>query len=440
MVHAQREGFWPWGWSRRAVAAAIGIAAATVVATGPAQAASKVTIRYQYWGGAPEIAIVEQVVNQFMKEHPNIEVKAENVPYPGYSERTTALIAAGTAPDVLNVPVQMFAQLAAQGAFHDLGQLAKQDKSFDLEEYILPARMVFTYNGKLEALPREFGPMMMFYGKQMFDEKGLPYPDADWTWDTFLSDAQKLTRDLDGDGKIDRFFFAGSSWIDVYLPFLWGAGGDILDKSGKYAVVDQPAAVKGLQFYADLFLKYHVSPTLAESSSRVNVTDWFTRNQIAVYPTFRAGTTVFLKQKGFDFDVAPFPKGPGGYATIVEPVGVAITTQTTGDKLEAAWEFAKYMTGPVGVTIMTEQNLIVPAIVSVAKSNAFITPNVPPAHDLAFIQMQPYARVVPMVPQWPTLSQLLGAQMNAVLQGQETVSNAMKKAAEQMNQALVKQR
>ena len=35
--------------------------------------------------------------------------------------------------------------------------------------------------------------MTMFYNKKMFADAGDPEPDPDWTWDDFVSIAQKLT-------------------------------------------------------------------------------------------------------------------------------------------------------------------------------------------------------------------------------------------------------
>ncbi|MBE3576541.1 MAG: sugar ABC transporter substrate-binding protein [Limnochordales bacterium] len=407
--------------------------------TADAAGTGKVTIRYMFWGGQTEIDIVQQLVREFMEKYPNIEVKLENIPYPEYPTKVPTLLASGTAPQVMNIPVQMFHSLAAQGAFQDLGSLAAADRSFDLEEYIPAGRKVFTANGKLGALPREFGPMMVFYNKQMFDQKGLPYPDPDWTWDTFVQIGKKLTEDINNDGKIDRFAFAGTSWINHYLPFLWAGGGDIVDSTGKKAVIDQPGAVKGLQFYVDLMLKYHINPTVQElQAGAINTTEWFTTGKIAMYPTFRVGTTVFLKTKGFEFDVVPFPKGPAGYATLVEPVGLAITADTKGKELEAAWQFVKWATGPEGVRLMTEQNLIVPAIVSVTRSSAFLNPNIPPEHDIYFVQMQPYSHIVPPIPQWPTLSSIITSEMAPVFAGQAQVSNAVVKMAERINEVLKK--
>ena len=44
--------------------------------------------------------------------------------------------------------------------------------------------------------------------KDMFDEAGVAYPDADWTYDEFLDAATKLTHG-EGNNKVYGYFFPG---------------------------------------------------------------------------------------------------------------------------------------------------------------------------------------------------------------------------------------
>jgi len=64
---------------------------------------------------------------------------------------------------------------------------------------------------------------MMFYNKKLFDQAGISYPSGDWTWEDFLAIAQKLTRDLDGDGATDQFGAAFSNYFYFWIAWVWSA-------------------------------------------------------------------------------------------------------------------------------------------------------------------------------------------------------------------------
>ena len=72
---------------------------------------------------------------------------------------------------------------------------------------------------------------------------GVAYPTADWTYDDLRNAAKQLTKDSNGDGKIDQFGFYSDLW-DMELIWsegIWAYGGDFVDKKGMPAF-DQPAA------------------------------------------------------------------------------------------------------------------------------------------------------------------------------------------------------
>jgi hypothetical protein len=56
----------------------------------------------------------------------------------------------------------------------------------------------------------------VYYNRDLFDEAGIPPPDTSWTWSDLKAIARRLTRDLDGDGKTDRYgIFIGSHFVEL---------------------------------------------------------------------------------------------------------------------------------------------------------------------------------------------------------------------------------
>ena len=56
-----------------------------------------------------------------------------------------------------------------------------------------------------------------------------PARPSDWTWDDFLHAARALTRDTDGDGRIDQYGLGTEVSIFRLAPFVWQNGGELVD-------------------------------------------------------------------------------------------------------------------------------------------------------------------------------------------------------------------
>src|SRR6185503_5545978 len=73
----------------------------------------------------------------------------------------------------------------------------------------------FQYKGRQRALPWNGGQLMVYYNRKLFREARLPDPPPrDWTIGQFTDYMRKLTKDYDGDGRIDQFGYEiNGSWM-----------------------------------------------------------------------------------------------------------------------------------------------------------------------------------------------------------------------------------
>ena len=62
----------------------------------------KTTIRVSFWGPVKQNAF-KDTANAYMKENPNIEIELMNIPGSTYTQKLMAMVASGTAPDVINI-------------------------------------------------------------------------------------------------------------------------------------------------------------------------------------------------------------------------------------------------------------------------------------------------------------------------------------------------
>lgn len=96
----------------------------------------------------------------------------------------------------------------------DLGPLISKDKDFDISRMYENAVRSGQLDGIQYALPREVEPTLMFVNKTLLEKENIEMPKNDWTWNDFYEICKKVTKDTDGDGKIDQFGAVDFTWED----------------------------------------------------------------------------------------------------------------------------------------------------------------------------------------------------------------------------------
>jgi maltose-binding protein MalE len=85
-------------------------------------------------------------------------------------------------------------------------------------------------------------------------------PQPPKTLQELVAIGQSLTKDLNGDGKMDQY---GLTWNYrepfFFIPFLTGFGGSVMDEQGR-PTLDNEATVRAIQFVLDLRDRYQIIP------------------------------------------------------------------------------------------------------------------------------------------------------------------------------------
>ena len=95
---------------------------------------------------------------------------------------------------------------------------------------------------------------VLLYRKDLFDEKGIPYPTVDWTWDDMLAAAREITDPARGVAGMLLARGKHESWY--WITFLWSAGGEVMEYNEETdewrCVFDSREAAQALDFYTRL--------------------------------------------------------------------------------------------------------------------------------------------------------------------------------------------
>src|SRR5262245_51123814 len=225
-----------------AMLAACGQAAPTAPA-GSANASGKIS--FMVFGDPAEKAAYETLVGEFRKRNSAIEVELVHIPdQADYRRRLAADIAAGTPADVVLINYRRLGAFTAKGLIEPLGPYLAQSKLVKEEDYYAEAMAAFRWQGTLMCIPQNVSSLVVYYNKKLFDQAGIAYPKAGWTWDDFVKTAQALTMDANGDGTIDQYGLGTEIEAIRLAPFIWQNGGDLVDnaQAPKRLALDTPEA------------------------------------------------------------------------------------------------------------------------------------------------------------------------------------------------------
>jgi multiple sugar transport system substrate-binding protein len=389
------------------------------------------------WGSQEEIQAYQQVLRVFQEKNPGIQVEYINIPSNEYLAKITAMMAAGSPPDVFFINNIDFPGLASRGVLKPLDPFIQRDKypTGDIFPGILKA---FQWEGAQYGLPRDVSNLVVFYNRNLLRKAGLPDPKPDWTWDDFLRDAKALT--VEKDGKRVQWGVSFQTFYLFWEPWVWSAGGRFYSPDHSKFLLNSPSSLEGLQFYLDLRYKHHVAPTPEEAQDRGAFT-MFLNGQTGMIVDGRWRVPTLKARAKFDFDVVPFPRGKAGSIVDIDGSGWVMAAGTRNP--EAAWKLLSFLAGPEAIQIFTKTGLIIPArgvdVKNVEKSiqnlkDFFVPP--PPKSQHFFLTVNKTARPTETFERWNEALQLINKALEPVWQGKAELKAALDGVAPQVQKIL----
>ncbi len=304
-------------------------------------------------GISEEIKMMEEIVNKFEKDNPDIKVKIESG---GTPDKLLVEIAGGMPPDVFL-------------SWTDWGPMAEKDTLLELDTYIerhhlnlndyFPCAIGFSkYKGKSYVFPVNLHIPVAFYNKDMFDKAGIPYPNGSWTWNEYYETAVRLT-DRSSENGI-RTQFGTQLGNSAYFWILQNKG-QIFDRGNKRSNIKSEEAIEALRFAYKLYSD--ASPSLSEMKTFSGVGDVnpFITGKIGMLIQTGAYIGIFSQQiNNFRWDIAPLPIPP--HSKRVNIISADYLGIPRGSKHpEEAFRFLKYYCGRKGMEVfISHKRFILP--------------------------------------------------------------------------------
>jgi multiple sugar transport system substrate-binding protein len=317
-------------------------------------------ITLTYWPAANpiEVRVADQLALQWNAENPDVQVRVQPLPAGRSTEEVLlAAIVARSTPDVSsNVSSALLARLVrAKGVVRLDNRTATAAR---LAERASPAMLASLRlpDGGIYAFPWKTNPEMLMYNVDLFKAAGLSPPR---THSELLTAFRRLTRDTDGDGRLDRWGLWAPlkiTWFerfyDFYPLYLASSGGKTLVNNGKI-VFDNDAAAAALGVLRQGF----ADGTLPRSNFALG-RDPFADGTVAmkiIGPWFVREMDE-LKVQGLRYDVTPMPVADGvdprNRFAFADMRSIAIFSTTRHP--DAAARFVAFLTSPEADRVLIE--------------------------------------------------------------------------------------
>jgi multiple sugar transport system substrate-binding protein len=371
--------------------------------------------------------VFDRLVEKFNQTHRDIEVESLYIGQPDAQlPKILAAVVSNQPPNLLWFVPQLTGQLAE---FDALLPLENWLNNSSLKQEIDPAMFpTMELEGHILSIPFATNNAAIFYRPSLFEKEGIT--ELPETWDELKEVAKKLTKDTNGDGRIDRhgLFLAlgkGEFTVFCWLPFVFSAGGELIQNNLPNIVNN--GAIAALEFGADL-VKNNLA--MLSAPERGFELDNFLAGKVAMQIT-GPWTLGQLQKTKVDYDVFPFPVKENKAAVLG---GENLFVFKTNPKQEqATLKFLEYVLSQEFQTEWALETGYLPINIKAQQSEEyqnFVREN--PVLKVFLEQMQ-WSKARPIIPKYNRLSENLGRAIEASLLGKQEPKKALEESQQRLD-------
>lgn len=281
----------------------------------PSLAEDTVTVRFAY--NAFDASIVAwsaciDAANRVLKEqNKNIVIEGVQVPandWNDYYTKMTTQIAAGTGPDIGLIAESYMPQAIDKGIALDITEYMDR---INMDEYFDATFYNAAYqDGKFYGLPGSIYFMLMYYNKNLFEEKGVEMPSLDWNNSTTFEEVLEKSAVLSGgEGANKTYGFNGGPYMAfIGMYSLSNGGNNVFDAEGN-ATLTSPESLAVYKWFDDMMQnKYMPRPS---DTTVISAFDMFATGKIGMLVDGSWSLSTLYNYDELNIGIAPVPSGNG---------------------------------------------------------------------------------------------------------------------------------
>jgi multiple sugar transport system substrate-binding protein len=366
----------------------------------------------------------------FEREHPEIRVRVQTLPWAGAHQKLLTAFAGGSTPDLCQLGNTWIPELAEVRALTPLGPMVKASSVVDPSDYFPGIWDTNIVGGTLYGVPWYVDTRLLFYRRDLLKKAGFDHPPRTWAeW------ARQLAAIKAMEGPDHYAVLLPLNEFEPLLTLGLQQPAPLLRDGGRYGNFESPGFKKALGFYSEIFRNKWAPPVAGtEISTMID----FARGY---FTFFLSGPWSIAElehrmpqelQNAWATAPMPGPDGPG--ASIAG--GASLVIFRASHHKRAAWQFIEFLSTP-----------------EVQRKFYRLVGDLPPrrtAWDNSSLASDPYAsafreqleraKPVPKVPEWQHIAGEISLVGERLAHGEITVDQAARELDLRADAILAKRR
>jgi len=407
------------------------IAAACVLGACRGAEAREQRITLRFWALGAEGEHVQKLVREFEHEHPNVDVRVQQIPWTAAHEKLLTAFVGNVTPDLAQLGNTWVPELQAVDAIMPLDGYVAQSS-------VVKASRVFpgiwdtnVVDGKTYGIPWYVDTRVIFYRTDLLAAAG--YKQMPVTWADWRSAMQKIKSRMTA--RQYPILIPTTEWPPPVILGLQ-AGSPLLRDNGQYGAFHDPPFHKAFEFYVGLY-RDGLAPALSASEIS-NLYQEFERGNIAMYISgpWQIGefTNRLPKELQDKWMTAPLPGVDGPGVSLAGGASLSLFKRST-HKAEA-WQLMEFLSRPEIQLQFYRLTGDLPARREAWKDTALA--NNKYAH--AFREQLDRVVPTPQVPEWEQIATKVFEDGEPAVRGKKTVDQALANLDSDVNSILEKRR
>jgi multiple sugar transport system substrate-binding protein len=294
-----------------------------------------------FWAMGREGEAVAQLIPAFEREHPDIHVDVQELPWKAAHQKLLTAIAGNTTPDVAQLGNTWIAELRALHALEPLQPYVDHSSVVQPADYFAGIWATNRIDGTLYGIPWYVDTRLLFYRKDLLKAAGFDAPPRDW------AEWSRQMEALQARAAPDHYaILLPTNEFEQLLSLALQQDEPLLRDGGRHGNFESAGFKRALAFYVDIF-KRHEAPLLANTE----VPNPWTEFGRGVYAFYFSGPwnigefrhRLAPSQQG-EWATAPLPGPDGPGAGIASGSSLVIFRHSR--RKAQAWLLIQYLSRP----------------------------------------------------------------------------------------------
>jgi multiple sugar transport system substrate-binding protein len=369
-----------------------------------------------FWAFGREGEVAEQLIKEFLAEHPNVDVAVQKLPWISAHEKLLTAFAGDTLPDLCQLGNTWVPEFAALNALEPLNSYVSASDTVQPSDYFAGIWDANRLDDIVYGVPWYVDTRLVYYRRDLLEKAGFNAPPRTWDeWSRSLAAIKDLM------GPKNYSVLLPLNEFEPLVVFSLQMPEPLLRDEGRWGNFRGAEFRRVLTFYNDMFVRGW-APRMTNTEIS-NYWDEFGRGYYSFYISGPWNIAEFKRrlpphlQNAWMTAPMPGPSGPG----VSMAGGASLVIFRSSQVKEAAWQLAEYLSRPqVQQRFYQLVGDMPPRRATWATSELSHS-----VHARAFFEQLDRVRSPPKVPEWERIATEMRLAAERVIQGRSTVDQTV---------------